>query len=326
MNTVPWHFIESVCLRLDHCTLRESRKLSSRWGEACLATSKKMGTLNVTVTNTEGKIYAAVEPIFPERCDTVFSCRLLPLDSVNPKCFTNFLVSSALKDDLSLQSWTEITMDDLQRLIKMARPARGEERSRNLLLLDKFNRTTEKLLSMRLPVDAVNIHITDDGDTSQVDEFIKNAGLLHAVWISGLEQRPLQEAMVSMLLDKFVPIDYSYFCVEQKLTKEQLNILFDKCVVAKKKVQVQLENYGSTINIVDYEKYYAEKTVLEEGRSIMFLNPEEGKLVLRVDRIFENILRWRWCDKEAEADSEEENEGCSDDWEDSDDPPSSSDP
>uniref|UniRef100_A0A1I7ZVN9 Chromo domain-containing protein n=1 Tax=Steinernema glaseri TaxID=37863 RepID=A0A1I7ZVN9_9BILA len=71
---------------------------------------------------------------------------------------------------------------------------------------------------------------------------------------------------------------------------------------------------------VDYDKYYAEKEILKEEESVMFVNRDEGKLDLLLHLLLFNgeyWLQWNWGPNEQEVSSARDSETLSDnsdDW------------
>uniref|UniRef100_A0A1I7Y484 F-box domain-containing protein n=1 Tax=Steinernema glaseri TaxID=37863 RepID=A0A1I7Y484_9BILA len=226
MDTVPRLFIESVCLRLlDHRSLLASTGIPSAWGEICIATRRKIHTLRVYLDVASKTIYAAAQPVLLHD----YYSNAVPLDRVDLKFITNFQIKRYIPqaEGPLLSIWKEITLDDLKRLVHFIRPVRNERRplvydykSLNTLRLDNRSQwVNKKLLSMRLPVDMVDL-----GDV-EADGFFEFAGTLYYVRYHGPD---LEKSMVETLIEKFLPIDGGCFSLGQSLADEQMKRLFEK--------------------------------------------------------------------------------------------------
>uniref|UniRef100_A0A1I7ZAD0 Uncharacterized protein n=1 Tax=Steinernema glaseri TaxID=37863 RepID=A0A1I7ZAD0_9BILA len=172
MDTVPWRFIEGVCLRVNRPTLEKSALMPSRWGAESKRTSDKIHLLRVVVNNRHGKLCAAAQPMWSEDDDNldVFPTDVhggfedfdgvVPLDTVNPRFLTSFSIYESNGWPPEDSGYQEITLDHLQRLVHFIRPARRERhpprwdcRSTSSMILVHDLKISAKLLSMRLPVD-----------------------------------------------------------------------------------------------------------------------------------------------------------------------------
>uniref|UniRef100_A0A1I7ZZG8 F-box domain-containing protein n=1 Tax=Steinernema glaseri TaxID=37863 RepID=A0A1I7ZZG8_9BILA len=256
MDTVPWLFMESVCLLLDRRSRERSTKVSSAWGEIFTATNKKIHTLRVILDGNTEKIYAAALP--------------------------------------AVNIWKEITLEDLQRFVHFIRPVRNERHplrcdyfSLSILRLRQESQWINgKLLSMRLPVDSVGLWEVKPA------QFFETAGPLYDVGYYGPALKP---STLDALIEKFVPINDSSLHVHQKcfdelsvdqmsfdefmsllsgnfgsnvnanqsLSDKQLKKLFEKCAVANKEVTIRVTPKDSTQILdstgpIDYDKYYSE--------------------------------------------------------------------
>uniref|UniRef100_A0A1I7YLM6 F-box domain-containing protein n=1 Tax=Steinernema glaseri TaxID=37863 RepID=A0A1I7YLM6_9BILA len=301
MNTVPRLFIESVCLcLLDRRSLRESTKIPSAWGQICTATRKKIHTLRVFLDGEKKKIYAAAQP--PLLYDAYSSAT--SLDSVDPKFVTNFWIEtcSTYGHRKLPSSYKEITLFNLKRLLHLIRPSRNERpplcydnTSLNTLKLKNGSQWINgKLLSMRPPADSVDLVL--DEECEGAEEFFASTGPLYHVHYEG---PTLKRSTVDALIEKFVPIEGGYFNMHQSFSYNQQKKLFEKCVVANKKVRVYVLSEKSTkssdlVGLVDYIKYYSKKEVLRQGKIVIFSNEEEEKLEFRMSRSCNRWLLWDW--------------------------------
>uniref|UniRef100_A0A1I7YLB0 F-box domain-containing protein n=1 Tax=Steinernema glaseri TaxID=37863 RepID=A0A1I7YLB0_9BILA len=164
MDTVPRLFIESVCLcLLDRPSLLASTRIPSAWGQICSVTSEKIHTLRVFLDGTAEKIYAVALPALKYDTDSKY----VPLNSVDQKLITNFRIETVSPDQVQVlsNSWKEITLDKLQKLVHFIRPVRNkrhplryDDESLNTLTLRRGSQWINgKILSLRLPVDSVDL-------------------------------------------------------------------------------------------------------------------------------------------------------------------------
>uniref|UniRef100_A0A1I7Z0X4 DDE_Tnp_1 domain-containing protein n=1 Tax=Steinernema glaseri TaxID=37863 RepID=A0A1I7Z0X4_9BILA len=106
----------------------------------------------------------------------------------------------------------------------------------------------------------------------------------------------LRRSAVDALMERFVSIDGGYFCLDRTFSEEQLKKLFEKCMMANKKVWVRvlsehpMKVFDST-GPIDYNKYYSESKVIKEGEEVRFANEDKDELELRVCC----SLEWKWC-------------------------------
>uniref|UniRef100_A0A1I7YRD2 SAWADEE domain-containing protein n=1 Tax=Steinernema glaseri TaxID=37863 RepID=A0A1I7YRD2_9BILA len=317
MDTVPWIFVESVCLcLLDRRSRTRSTKLSV-WGKICTATRKKIHTLRVLLDGERKKIYAAAEPI---RNSFSFLDHSNALDSVDLKFVTNFRIEACTYhfSKTYLNTWKEITLDDLQRLVHFITPVRNERhplscngQSLNTLLLCSGDSwINENLLSMQLPVGSVVLLGVE------ANEFFETAGSFYHVCHA---ERTLKQSAIDAIIEKFVPIDGGSFDVNQKLSDKQLKKLFEKCATANKRVSVSFipediwanktvtiwakpKDYTKILDStgpIDYDKYYSEREVIQPEREVRFVNEDKEKLKLQV-RLYEgthryaSTIEWMW--------------------------------
>uniref|UniRef100_A0A1I8ALC4 F-box domain-containing protein n=1 Tax=Steinernema glaseri TaxID=37863 RepID=A0A1I8ALC4_9BILA len=282
MDTVPWIFIESVCLRLlDRDSILESTKIPSTWGQICTVASEKIHTLRVLLDGKKKKIYAAAQPVLLQDYYSYYS-NAVPLDSVDLKFITNFRIKT-YNSYILPNSWKEITLDALQRLAHFIRPVRNERhplrydhRSFNTLWLSHESwEINGKMLSMRLPVDSVDLQYVKS------DEFFESAGPLYYVHYEGPS---LKQSTVDTLIQKFVPIDEGRCNLRQSLSDEQVTKLFEKCAISDKKVSVGVVPEVSTkiLDLTNLAENYSEKEVREEGKLIYFFNRKDPMFGLQV--------------------------------------------
>uniref|UniRef100_A0A1I7YV45 F-box domain-containing protein n=1 Tax=Steinernema glaseri TaxID=37863 RepID=A0A1I7YV45_9BILA len=301
MDSVPPIFVESVCLLLDRQSLEDICKVACLWGEVSSATIRKIHFLRVFVEEEEGKLYAAALPCW--NYDTEEAAHL---ESVNLKFITNFIIKPNIVSDQVSSSWKEITLNDLQRLVRLITPTterrhplRYDNASCNGLQLYKHTWITEKLISLQLPFDSVNLWIDGEELKAAVEEFFENAGPLYNVTIR-YTPSALKQSTVDTLIDKFVPADDGHFQLDitTLLTRKQLERLVLKCEMSDKRVMmyVWLEGATSSTNVTDFfefDKYYSKKGV-EDGKLIA--RREGAKLELRVFHLssFGGEFMWRW--------------------------------
>uniref|UniRef100_A0A1I7Z736 F-box domain-containing protein n=1 Tax=Steinernema glaseri TaxID=37863 RepID=A0A1I7Z736_9BILA len=291
MDTVPVIFVESVCRHLlDHRSLHASRDLPSMWGEICTAITNKIHTLLVHLDGSSEKIYAAAQPMLLYD-DYSYA---VSLDSVDPKFITNFRIEAFD----GFRSWKEITVDDLKKLVHFIRPVRNERHplqygseSLNTLRLDNRSRwISGQLLSMRLPVDMVDLRRVEGAD------LFEPAGPLYYV---NYEGPAVKESTLDAFVEKFVPIDNGYFNVRLMLSEEHMKKLFEKCAVGNKTVQIWLIPEDSTkildlTDPIDYDKYYSDREILRPWEIVRFGNKEKEKLTLQVYRSYGESIGWMW--------------------------------
>uniref|UniRef100_A0A1I8AUP0 FBA_2 domain-containing protein n=1 Tax=Steinernema glaseri TaxID=37863 RepID=A0A1I8AUP0_9BILA len=294
MDTVPWLFIEGVYLLLDPCSRLETGWIPSTWDACCSAISKKIHTLQVLLDGETKKIYAAALPAL----ECAYS-KAVSLDSVDLKFITNFRIRTC-ESQKTPSIWKEITLDDLQRLVRPMRnehPLSYDYFSFNILMLKSGSHWINgQLLSMQLPVDSVDLEIDK---REEAEEFFANAGPLYSV--TYLQGPILKKRTLDVLIEKFVPIGNGYFQVCQKFSKKQLTRLFEKCAMSGKKVESWVlpddpTASSDSVDFVDYDKYYSEKEVLEGGKTLLFFNREQPNLKVRVNRGYGGLLRWEWFD------------------------------
>uniref|UniRef100_A0A1I7Z0F9 F-box domain-containing protein n=1 Tax=Steinernema glaseri TaxID=37863 RepID=A0A1I7Z0F9_9BILA len=299
MDTVPRLFIESVCLcLLDRPSLLESTRIRSRWGKICTATSKKIHTLSVSLDGEEKKIYAAAKPAVLELD--------VSLDSVDLKFITNFRIETVTPNQVQVlsNSWKEITLDKLQKLVHFIRPVRNERHSLRYHFYSATTLTLRrgskwingKLLSMRLPVDSVDLQVSKERE--EVDEFFEAADPLYYFRYEG---PALKESTLDALIDKFVPIDDGRFVLYQSLSLAQIRRLVKECAPYEKKVWLMVIPDFSTSSIAltdlfDFDKYYSDKEVLREGMEVQCTNRGEARLKLQVRWLRAGWIEWLWDD------------------------------
>uniref|UniRef100_A0A1I7Z4U8 PiggyBac transposable element-derived protein 3 n=1 Tax=Steinernema glaseri TaxID=37863 RepID=A0A1I7Z4U8_9BILA len=145
---------------------------------------------------------------------------------------------------------------------------------------------------MRLPVDSIKGNV-------ESDEFFENSGSLYSLIYNG---SALKQSTLDAIIEKFVPIDGGDFHVRQRFSEEQLKKLFGKCTMANRKVSVSftlVKHCTKTFDspdLVDYDKYYSEKEVLEPGRAVRFRNKDKKKLGLRMWCPFSDLVLWTWSE------------------------------
>uniref|UniRef100_A0A1I7Y105 Uncharacterized protein n=1 Tax=Steinernema glaseri TaxID=37863 RepID=A0A1I7Y105_9BILA len=232
MDAVPRLFIERVGLRLDRWSLRESCKIASNWGKR--------------------KLYAAAQLTCPLERDWTTS-----LSTVNMKFITNFDISPLMESINDLpNSWKEITPDELQSLVNRIKPTREgihpvrydhKSSSHVMLLNNSTHHMGQKLMSMRLPVDAVTL-VTVESAKEKLEEFLEGVGPLY--YINAFAAAALKQSIVDTTIDKFVPIDNGKFSFLW-LGKAQLEKLVVKCEMAEKKV-VLVVNSEEHANLLDF--------------------------------------------------------------------------
>uniref|UniRef100_A0A1I7Y7S7 FBA_2 domain-containing protein n=1 Tax=Steinernema glaseri TaxID=37863 RepID=A0A1I7Y7S7_9BILA len=245
---------------------------------------------------TAEKIYAAALPALKYDTDSKY----VPLDSVDLKFVTNFRIETVttIRVRAFSDSWKEITLDNLQRLVHFIRPVRNEIHplvndygSLNTLRLDSRSQWINgKILSMRLPVESVTLW-----DVKSY-EFFETAGTLYHVDYRG---PTLKQSAIDALIEKFVPIDGGSFHVDEELSEEQMKKLFEKCALANREVSVMFILQNSTTMFdstdpINYDKYYSERKVLEEGNEVLFGKEDKKKLELQICRWNMLWLKWTW--------------------------------
>uniref|UniRef100_A0A1I7ZJG8 DNA_LIGASE_A3 domain-containing protein n=1 Tax=Steinernema glaseri TaxID=37863 RepID=A0A1I7ZJG8_9BILA len=297
MDAVPWLFMERICLCLDHQSLRDGSKMDSIWGEVFSATRKKIHTL--TMLAIEGKLYAAAQPTSSRDFK-----KAVPLDSVDLKFITSFSVKQVLIG-LVPSIWKEITLDDLQKLVRFITPTTEgrHTQSRNHLAIHDYTPTwiAKKLLSMRLPVDSVKLCIDTKEVQAAAVEFFENVGSLHIIFFRCSSSFFLRKSTVDAMIDKFVPVDGGGFHLDSKfcLTRDQLERLVLKCERSDKKVVLEVKPKGATkhsklTDFFDFDKHYSTRK-LEEGKLTKLTAIREGaKLKLCVEYRPESCIRWEW--------------------------------
>uniref|UniRef100_A0A1I7YH17 FBA_2 domain-containing protein n=1 Tax=Steinernema glaseri TaxID=37863 RepID=A0A1I7YH17_9BILA len=278
MDSVPWVFMESVCRLLDRVTLEVGKWIPSMWGDVSHSTSAKIRVLNVIIDRM-GQLYAAAGHA---RGDYLYS--IVPLDSVDLNFITNFHISSFEGNDEGIQrlskTWKQITLDDLQKLVSF--------------ILTRNVPIGPKLLSIRLPVDWIELWINDDEHVKGAEEFFENAGPLYYV-SCGI--RRLKQSTIDAMIKKFVPLDGGSFSLSKKLCRKQLERLVVKCEMLEKKVTLSVCSKGRSkkskkdvTDFFDFDKYYSINRVGKE----LFAVRQGARLELRVTHKFENRFEWRW--------------------------------
>uniref|UniRef100_A0A1I7YLI9 F-box domain-containing protein n=1 Tax=Steinernema glaseri TaxID=37863 RepID=A0A1I7YLI9_9BILA len=264
-------------------------KCANENGEICSVTCKKIHTLHVDLIGSSEKIFAAAQPLLYDGD--------VSLDSIDPKFITNFQIITSGLQKLP-RIWKEITLDELQRLVRLIRPTKNERHplryhfySANTLRLESGSKWINgKLLSMELPMDYVFLWYVE------AQEFFETAGPLYFVRYT---EPTLKPSTMDTLIDKFIPLDKGSFQVGQRLSEKQLKKLFEKCAMSKKKVRVSVP-FDATV-VVDYDKYYSKKEVRDKGKVVVFSNDNEAKLELRMSRSSGYVggpgwwLEWDWC-------------------------------
>uniref|UniRef100_A0A1I7ZE80 FBA_2 domain-containing protein n=1 Tax=Steinernema glaseri TaxID=37863 RepID=A0A1I7ZE80_9BILA len=307
MDAVPQIFVESVILCSDRKSILRNRQMSSRWGKISSATIKKIHTLQAFVDMTTEKLYAFAHPTLLESDDDTIRWQLdsVPLDSVDLKFITKFRIEAYwIVEDRSSPStdiWKEISLSKLKRLCEFIKPTtEGIPPVYDIGYCNKLEirdaSIHKKLLSMRLPVDTVDLWIENVEFLPAVEAFLQNSGPLYSItiWCGNFT------TSVDALIDKFVPMDGSIFSLHRntRFTKEQLERLVLKCELSNKKVTLVVCPEGSTESSevtdffdFDFDKYYVKEDV-EEGE---FIATREGaELELRVESLFGGKFRWRW--------------------------------
>uniref|UniRef100_A0A1I8AMJ7 FTH domain-containing protein n=1 Tax=Steinernema glaseri TaxID=37863 RepID=A0A1I8AMJ7_9BILA len=302
MDTVPRLFMESVCLCLVYrYSIRESIKMPSNWGQICTARSQKIHTLRVYLDENSKKIYAATQHLMNNCCSKADA-----LECVELKFITNFQIETCTFDPrIMIPRWCkEISLDDLQRLVNFIRPVRIERHplrndygSLSTLTLRRGSEwINRRLLSLRFPVDAVYLQVSKECE--EADEFFEAAGPLYYFRYEG---PVLKESTVDALIDKFIPIDEGRFLMYQSVSKAQIKRLVEKCVFYEKKVWLMVipDFSTSTIKLTDlfdFDEYYSETEVLEQGMEVRCTNQGEERLKLQVRWLHAGWIEWEWRD------------------------------
>uniref|UniRef100_A0A1I7Y139 FTH domain-containing protein n=1 Tax=Steinernema glaseri TaxID=37863 RepID=A0A1I7Y139_9BILA len=305
MDAVPLLFVQRVCLLLDGDCLGLSRKISSMWGKVGMEFFEKIHTLCISVEEGEEKLYIQFEPTFSN--DNRDDDTLITLDRVDLKFVTNFRIDSIAVD---VEELTEITLDDLEKLIRSIRPTtegthpvRYDKRSCNSIWLEDFTDIDKKLISRHLPVDSL-CFISDMDENAIVEPFFENAGPLYSI-VCRLDC--LKPRTIDVLIDKFVPVDGGIFTLIwmepcwDRFTREHLERLVLKCERSNKKVQIRvvLASYpdaSSVTNFFDFDKYYTTKRIEQGPHSALIASIEGKKLQLRVETNSGEV-EWTWDDK-----------------------------
>uniref|UniRef100_A0A1I8A0K8 F-box domain-containing protein n=1 Tax=Steinernema glaseri TaxID=37863 RepID=A0A1I8A0K8_9BILA len=303
MDAVPAAFVESVCLCLDRDSIRESCKILSRWGKLSSSSFRKIHTLWVFVYN-KNKLYAAAQPALSRFRSLE---KAVPLHSVSPRFVNRFHIEPATWIVQGLpSSWKEITLDQLQQLARFIRPTteqthpvRYNDESYNKLWLEGSIATTE-FLSMRLPVNSVNLWIDGSDDIEAVDTFLEHAGPLYVMDFH--ITHTLKQSTVDAMIDKFVPADGGFFGLgrDTRLTRDQLERLVLKCEMFEKKVRFVVHPEGATssskvTDFFDFDKHYSTKKFKHKG----FIATRDGaRLQVCVEYGRWNQLDWMWFQRQ----------------------------
>uniref|UniRef100_A0A1I7YQI4 RNA-directed RNA polymerase n=1 Tax=Steinernema glaseri TaxID=37863 RepID=A0A1I7YQI4_9BILA len=120
-----------------------------------------------------------------------------------------------------------------------------------------------------------------------------------AVYISFLRHLMFTtDCAIDALIEKFVPIDNGYFDVHQRLSEEQMKMLFGKCVLSNKTVRMAIPDDSpkifDSVSPIDYDKYYSEREVLDEREEVCFRNKNKEKLDLQVHHLLGKWVMWKW--------------------------------
>uniref|UniRef100_A0A1I7YR76 FBA_2 domain-containing protein n=1 Tax=Steinernema glaseri TaxID=37863 RepID=A0A1I7YR76_9BILA len=291
MNSVPKIFVESVRLCLDRWSILESCKILSWWGQVFSQSSKNIHTLCVFVGKEEGKLYAAAQTILRD---------LVPLDSVDQKFITNFRILPYHGG--YFHNWKEITLNQLQRLVRLIKPTtegrppvRYDSEFSNEIHLHGTTWIDKGILSMRLPVDSVNLWLNTEEILATAEEFLANTGPLYHITI-WRTYSALKQGTVDALIDRFVPIDGGTFVLTRcaNPTRVQLERLVVKCEKFNKKVTLVVWPEGFTdsskvTDFFDFDKHYSRKMVRERE---VTATREGAKLRLHVKLSVTGYIRW----------------------------------
>uniref|UniRef100_A0A1I7Y7V7 FTH domain-containing protein n=1 Tax=Steinernema glaseri TaxID=37863 RepID=A0A1I7Y7V7_9BILA len=300
MDAVPLNFIERVCVCLrDHYILRIITKLSSAWGVVSIATNDKIHTLVVYVDTITGKVYAAALP----DCAGWDNDTPVPLESVDLAFITNFSVESVRTNYPS--NWREISLKQLKRLACFIKPTR-EERPPGCfdsLISNDLNLTKEaehtfrfrELLSLGLPVDSVDLTISD-GLEDAVEKFFDQVGPLYHVIVNN-KQATLTERTVDKIIEKFFPVHCSVLILKPRISREQLKRLILKCEMSKVHVVIYVRPEESTdsldaTKLFDFDKYYSQCKIEEGG---VYTYRKDVKKTLKVHVVhYKGTMKWSW--------------------------------
>uniref|UniRef100_A0A1I8A2A1 DUF1788 domain-containing protein n=1 Tax=Steinernema glaseri TaxID=37863 RepID=A0A1I8A2A1_9BILA len=197
--------------------------------------------------------------------------------------------------------YKEITLDHLQKLVDFIRPVKNK---RHPLRKDYFSLCflslhpgsewiNEKVLSMRLPVDSVELWIDA---SEEMEQFFESAGFLYFV---SCRASDMKQHTIDTILEKFSPVDNGFLNITMSLNITQVNKLFEKCALSEKKVAVIVSTSFSmkTIalaDLIDFGKYYPTKAVREERTYLRYL--DASKLEFRVKNLNGRRLKWQWSD------------------------------
>uniref|UniRef100_A0A1I7YE91 FBA_2 domain-containing protein n=1 Tax=Steinernema glaseri TaxID=37863 RepID=A0A1I7YE91_9BILA len=302
MNAVPRIFIESVCLCLDHASLWRSGRIPSLWGEVTRSTRAKIHTLCVSVNEPAGRLFAAARPT-----NYFYSLKYVPLDRVDLKFINNFRIASDwVRSSDPSSSWKEISLENLQRLVRFIRPTTegrppllsGDEPVFSLKLRRSSNIIIRNIFSLRLPVVFIHLWFASDMN-AELEKFLENTGPLYQV---ACNVRPLKPSTVNALIRRFVPVDGGIFKLYHYLTREQLERLVLKCEISGKKVtlKVWLQGYYSSWDTTDFfglEMYYPKRRIEGGPYGEICTTRKGARLQLRV-RAEGASLRWKWSEKQ----------------------------
>uniref|UniRef100_A0A1I7XZK5 F-box domain-containing protein n=1 Tax=Steinernema glaseri TaxID=37863 RepID=A0A1I7XZK5_9BILA len=277
MDSVPQIFVENVSLLLNPKSIHRSSWISSRWGRISSATIKKIHILQVYVGMNTEKFYAFVHPILLNRYSKVVHLDPVSLDSVDLKFITNFRIEPGWIVDDILATSSEICSTKLKRLCEFisptteGRPICFDIGYCNKLEIRDAASILKKLLSMRLPVDTVELRIEMEELLPAVEEFLQNAGPLYDINIQ-CGAFVLNQSTVDALIDKYVPVNHGNFALKgnTRLTRDQIKRLVLKCERADKKVKIEVCPEGATesskvTDFFDFDKHYSHKEVRTDG-------------------------------------------------------------
>uniref|UniRef100_A0A1I7ZST6 NmrA domain-containing protein n=1 Tax=Steinernema glaseri TaxID=37863 RepID=A0A1I7ZST6_9BILA len=300
MDAVPPIFVESVCLILDRESFQAGGKIDFMWGEVSAGTSEKIHTLRVIGDGDTGRVYAAAQPLL---CDDYLGA--VPVGSVNLKFITRFCIQSYC-DDLP-NSYKEIPLDQVEKLVRLIKPTtegrpplRYKFGSSNYMTLTAPTWISKELISMRLPVDSVNMWIDGEDFQAAAEEFFKSAGPLYHIHVFCYSGALLKQSTIDTMIDKFIPVDGGKFSLsgDARLTTKQLERIVLKCEMSDKKVKIVVMPEGATCSskvtdFFDFDKYYSTKNI--EGGKIRAVR-EGANLEVRVERSYYGFLEWEWRD------------------------------
>uniref|UniRef100_A0A1I7Y952 Fe-S_biosyn domain-containing protein n=1 Tax=Steinernema glaseri TaxID=37863 RepID=A0A1I7Y952_9BILA len=163
--------------------------------------------------------------------------------------------------------------------------------------IEDSSRISRNLLSLRLPVDTVDLYIRKEESLLAVEQFLESTGPLYSMNIS-CRNCVVKQSTVDSLIEKFLPVDGSRFTVGGNihLAKEQLERLILKCELSDKKMEIEVSPEGSTdsskvTDFFDFDKYYPRKAV--QVRKVTATR-EGAKSEVLVEFLTDAYIRWEW--------------------------------